>query len=98
MEYWQYWKCETDDVGRQVWSFTPPKEFSGYADKDWESEEGRKFLAQMGASFLSLKNQENPNSADKVYRCQKEVKAYSITKPCRPIQGTGRAIMADHFF
>ncbi len=73
MEYWQYWKCETDDVGRQVWSFTPPKEFSGYSDKDWESVEGQKFLTQMGASFFSLKNQENPNSADKVYRQQKEV-------------------------
>ena len=67
MKYAPYWSLKTYAGGRQVWHFSPPEPFSKFDESDWETDQGRKFLAEMAADFLYPKSG-NPNSSDAVYR------------------------------
>lgn len=69
MKYAANWSLKTYAGGRQVWHFSPPEPFNKFDDKDWDTDQGRKFLAEMAHEF-SFDKTGNPNSSDAVYRQQ----------------------------
>ena len=72
MKFAPYWNLKTYATGRQVWRFLPPQPYNNFSEKDWQSEEGRKLLAEMSTEFVFDKSA-NKNSADLIYRQQKPV-------------------------
>ncbi len=70
MKFAPFWKLDTFANGRQVWRFSAPEAFKNFTEKDWQTDAGRKFLAEMATEFLFDKTA-NKNSADLIYRQQK---------------------------
>lgn len=87
-KFWQYWNLETTAKGRQRWQFTAP-----FHVTDWNSEEGKTFLAEMQKSFAFNKTT-NPNSADKVYRNKKA----TIANSSPPTSVEGSCVKAFSFY
>jgi squalene/oxidosqualene cyclase-like protein len=70
--FWECWKF-TSNKGQQRWQFQLPAELKEivHHEEDWNKAEAQDFLQHFDQAFIFDKNQ-NPNSADKVFRWNRE--------------------------